>query len=77
MSLRGLHHWMIERVRPVNQIVGRGHAHLRLFDLRIAQVIHPIFAINFLRYNGARLRPLYIPFAFETGNDHSAALPMD
>src|SRR5260370_7031063 len=61
----------------MEQIFGVSHAHLTVFALRVSQVVHPIFAIDFFWNDRAGLRPFHVPFTLVTGNDNALPLPMN
>src|SRR5436853_2116205 len=67
---------MIEHIGPVQQILGRCNRHLGLLMRTVGQIVHPVFAINFLRDDGSGLGPAYIPFPFVRRHDNALAFPM-
>src|SRR5579864_512421 len=68
---------MIERIRPVKQVVRGGNPHLGHLLWRIAQIVHPILAINLLGNNGTGFGPTHIPFPFVCRQDDSLTIPMN
>src|SRR5579871_1633451 len=70
-------HGLREGIGPMEQIGGPCQAHLVGVVGLGAQVVHPPFAGNLARDDGAGLGPLHIPFSFVGGQENATALPVN
>ena len=68
---------LVESLGPVDEVGGVSESDLAELGAADAVKIHPVFAIDLLRYDSSGLSPGFVPLAFVCGEDYTHALPVD